>query len=59
MSETNKLHVAVTRRGKSIRIRASKSGRPLTEEDLTQLQILEYELANTPGGEPHSEVPEE
>ena len=48
MSDTAKLQATVTRTGNTIRIRANKGGRPLTQEDRTQLQILEYQVTNYP-----------
>jgi hypothetical protein len=48
MSDTTKLRAIVTRSGNTIRIRASKGGKPLTQEDHIQLQILEHQVMNYP-----------
>ena len=48
MSDTHKLRATVTRSGDKTRIRASKGGQPLTQEDHIQLQILEHQVMNDP-----------
>jgi hypothetical protein len=48
MNDTEKLQATVTRTGNAIHIRASGGGKPLTQEDYTQLQILEHQVRNNP-----------
>jgi len=48
MTHTKKLQAIVTRSGDTIRVRASKGGAPLTQEDHIQLQILEHQIRYYP-----------
>lgn len=47
MTGRTKLRIGITRHSETIYVRARKGGQPLTQEDRTQLQTLEYEIANT------------